>query len=87
MISKQEPSPYKGKTVTLVSGHSFTVEDWWININGKSWKISDGNQACMMYATRVAQQNLPMDDDVLYGRIDDDMKGLIHLSEIAPPKE
>ena len=84
-----ERSHVAGKTLKIkddvpkIGGLSFEVEDWWKNINGKSWMVSDGNPVCLTYAMRINQQNLPMDDDVLYGRINDSIKGLMHLSELV----
>jgi hypothetical protein len=89
MTNKREPSPLKGKTVKIkddvpkIGGLTYEVEDWWQNLSGKSWKVSEGNPACMMYAMRIGSQGIPLDDDVLYGRIDDSSKGLLHLSELV----
>lgn len=54
-------------------GLVFEVEDYWINISGKSWMDSNGNPACMEYAFRTACQELKVptfSDNVVYGKID-----------------
>ena len=54
-------------------GLIFEVEDYWINISGKSWMVSNGNPACMEYAFRTACQELEVptfSDNVIYGKID-----------------
>ena len=78
-------SKYAGKTVEIIKGEFkgqlFEVEDWWENIARKSWMFCDGNPACIKYAIRSAREELPLDNDVLYGKIG--MLGhLIHISEI-----
>lgn len=89
MVTIREQSPHKGKTLKIksgvpnIGGLDFEVEDWWENVSGKSWQVHEGNPASLMYAMRVAQQNLPLDNDVLYGRIDDTSKGLMHLCELV----
>ncbi len=78
-----------GKTVTLnckpdpdqLNGKKYIVEDLWINVAGKSWMFCDGNPACLKYAIRSAMSELPMDDDVLYGKVSG-LGHLIHISEI-----
>lgn len=80
----QEPSPLAGQTVKIeVMGSAFdyVVEDWWDRINGKSWKISDGNPAALKYAMRIAGTELPLDDQVLYGKVNG-MGELVHIGEI-----
>lgn len=85
-------SPLAGQTVrikpsvgsgfrTKLADRPFEVEDWWENVAGKSWKICDGNPACIIYAIRSGKEGLPMDDDVLYGIIDG-LGFLIHVSEL-----
>jgi hypothetical protein len=76
---------YANKTVKIVSGsykgNDYKVEGYWKDIAGKSWMHSNGNPACLDYAIRGAKDNLPNDDDVLYGKIGCSGK-LIHVSEI-----
>lgn len=79
-----------GKAVTLkcapdpdgLDGKEFLVEDYWINVAGKSWMLCDGNPACLKYAMRSAFAGLPTDNNVLYGKVG--MLGhLVHESEIV----
>lgn len=65
----------------VVPGAEYRIEDLWKNVGGKSWMVSDGNPACLDYAFRAAANNLPIDDDVLYGKIGNHGH-LVHVSEI-----
>ncbi|MGL5712228.1 MAG: hypothetical protein ACRCX2_04360 [Paraclostridium sp.] len=77
----------KGKTVTIKNGtykgQEYVVEDYWhlIQEEGKSWYNCNGNPACIKYGIRSAKEHLPIDDEVLYGKIGWSGE-LIHLSEI-----
>jgi len=81
--------PLAGKTVTLkckddpdqLNGKQFTIEDWWINVSGKSWMHCTGNPACLKYAMRSGFSNLPTDDKVIYGKVGA-FGHLVHESEI-----
>lgn len=80
-------SDLAGKTVKIrkgkLSGLDYKVEDWWENVYGKSWMVSDGNPAAMKYAMRTGLQafGIPNNDDVLYGKIG--LYGeLVHTSEL-----
>jgi len=64
----------------------FIVEDWWDKVANKSWMFSRGNPACLNYAMRAALKGLPLDDKVLYGKING-LGYLIHISEIQNNKE
>ncbi len=80
-------SELAGKTVTIISGMykdaEYLVEDWVENVMGQSWMNCNGNPACLKYAMRAgAKDNLPLDDDVLYGKIGC-FRELIHISEIC----
>jgi len=84
-------SPLAGKIVKIISGAfkgcDFQVEDWWENVSGKSWMFCQGNPACLEYAIRAGlKDDLPTDDEVLYGKIGG-LGKLIHISEIKLPKE
>ena len=74
------------KKVMIISGtykgKEYWVEDWWENVSGGSWMSANGNPACIKYAIRVGlKDNLPTDDNVLYGKIGSFGK-LIHISEV-----
>ena len=92
MTEKRDRHPLCGQTVILKSddsnynGKKYWVEDWWVNISGKSWGDCDGNIACLQYAMRPG----PDDDEVVYGKIGN-MGHLVHISELGdvtddPPK-
>ncbi len=81
-----DPSPMAGKIVKIKSGEFkdelYRVEDWWDRVSGMSWMVADGNPACLNYAIRGATDKLPIDNEVLYGKIE--LLGhLIHESEIG----
>lgn len=89
----REKSPIAGKTVRIkptvrsysrfkLADQPFEVEDWWENVAGKSWVHCAGNPACLIYAVRSGKGGIPMDDDVLYGKIDG-LGYLIHISELV----
>lgn len=59
----------------------FDVEGWWDGLTGKSWMDSDGNPAALIYAARVGALRLPMDDQVLYGKIHG-VGVLVHETEL-----
>ena len=65
----------------------FIAEDYWINIPPyKSWKVSDGNPTALNYALRIALAGIPLDDRVVYGKIDG-LGFLVHESELILPEE
>ena len=72
-----------------IGGCEFIAEDYWINIDPcRSWMISDGNPACLIYAMRIACGKIfiPLDDNVVYGKING-MGYLVHVNELELPKE
>jgi hypothetical protein len=87
----REKHPLAGKTVRLkgepspfnLDGQEYTVEDWWINVAGRSWMVCDGNPACLMYAMRSGAAHLPTDNEVVYGHTSDGLGNLVHQSEIV----
>lgn len=81
MIHKT-PHPKAGQTVKLKNGSDFRLEDWWDRVSGQSWTISVGNRAALQYAERVGTEGLPMDDEVVYGKIGF-FGHLIHVSELS----
>jgi hypothetical protein len=85
--------PLTGKTVKLrckntdgsaqeLDGQDFEVEDWWINVAGRSWMFCDGNPACLIFAMRSAAAGLPTDNEVIYGKVGA-YGHLVHESEIV----
>lgn len=94
---KRDKHPLAGKTVRLncksspgvrsdltneLDGKKYTIEDWWINVSGKSWMHSDGNIACLKYAMRSAEAGLPTDNEVVYGHVGP-YGHLVHVSELG----
>lgn len=63
--------------------HDLVVEDWWDKLTGKSWGMSDGNPAALVYGMRIgfAKAFDMVDDEVVYGKIGP-FGHLIHESEI-----
>lgn len=80
MIHKEQ-HPQAGKIV-IVFEQAFNVEDWWDRIMGVSWKQCGGNPACLQYAIRKADNNVPDDDEVVYGKVCG-MGMLVHVSELS----
>ncbi len=86
-------SEFAGKTVVLkdgvadpvqgmvVGGARYEVEGYWTDVTGVSWMFANGNPAALHYAIRSAANNLPTDDEVLYGKIGG-LGHLVHVSEI-----
>ena len=84
-----EDHPLAGKTVIIksgsMSGAEYRIEGWWDKLTGGSWGNAQGNPAALKYAFRGATDNLPMDDEVLYGKVG--LLGhLVHASEIGEVK-
>lgn len=65
----------------VVGGAEYCIENLWEKVSGKSWMISYGNPAAMQYGMRSGLNNLPVDDNVLYGKIGP-FGHLVHVSEI-----
>lgn len=62
-------------------GSEFRVEDWWDRVSGKPWGDCEGNPACMVYGIRAGFNGLPLDNEVLYGKVGA-FGHLVHISEI-----
>lgn len=65
----------------VIGGAEYRIEDWWDRVGGGSWGNAQGNPACLQYAMRAAANSLPLDDEVLYGKIGSSGH-LVHVSEI-----
>lgn len=85
MIHKTEYEQ-AGKTVTIktgkFAGQQYRIEDFWDRLGQGSWMDCVGNPACLQYAMRSALERLPMDDEVLYGKIGP-FGHLVHVSELG----
>jgi len=65
-----------------LAGKIIEVEDYWENVSGKSWMLSDGNIAAMNYGFRTGTQGgVPINDEVVYGKVDG-LGYLLHVSEL-----
>lgn len=65
------------------AGVEFTVEDYWDRLSGESWMVAEGNPAATHYAVRSGYAGLPIDDEVVYGKVGN--RGLlVHVSELGP---
>lgn len=78
-LAKDVKDPFAG---VQPAGSDYRVEDYWINVTGKSWMFSDGNPAAMNYGIRSGMAGLPIDDKVLYGKIGH-LGFLVHESELV----
>ena len=78
---KRPRSIYAGKTVKTSSGETIRIEDYWENVNGRSWKIVKGNHSVGIYKKRIKKNMLPEDNEVLYGKIGS-IGLIIHVTEI-----
>lgn len=65
----------------VVAGAEYRVEDYWDRVAGGSWSMAEGNPAALHYALRSAVNDLPLDDEVLYGKIGS-LGHLVHVSEL-----
>lgn len=68
--------------VEEIAGQAFRVEDWWDRVSGGSWQLATGNPAAIKYALRSALCRLPLDDEVLYGKVGS-YGHLVHVSELG----
>lgn len=68
------------ETIEL-SGEEFVVDDWWDRVNGASWQDSTDKLSFTYNARQARAGYLPMDDEVLLGRIGN-KEVLVHLAEI-----
>lgn len=90
-----QPHPFARKMVRIKSGalagNDFYLEDWWDRLMAEehrgegagepvSWQ-HDSRIACTQYARRVIAENLPMDEEVVYGKIGA-LGYLIHVSQL-----
>lgn len=84
-VVKTKPNVGKDPFCGMELGNrEFHVEDWWENVSGMSWMLSNGNIAAMSYAFRIGGRTgeVPLDDEVLYGKIEG-LGFLLHVSELC----
>lgn len=58
------------------------LEDWWDRVSGESWMAALGNPATLQYRLRAIMTGLPVDDEVVYVKINS-MGHLLHVSELV----
>lgn len=49
---------------------------------GQSWMFMTGNPAAIIYGMRVGVAGLPLDNEVVYGKVDG-LGHMVHVSEIV----
>jgi hypothetical protein len=91
-VNHKERHPLAGKSVrlSLKGSHPhitdpepvLRLEDWWDRVGGGSWMDATGNPACLVYAMRGGVSGLPIDNDVVYGKVGP-FGHLIHVSELG----
>lgn len=69
-------------------GSIIRIEGYWNEVHGKSWKegIGEGNPAAIIYSLRMIDNNLPYDENVLYGHTEDGLGHLVHECELEEIK-
>ena len=73
----------KAEHQLLREGAEYTIEDYWKTVNdGTSWMLAEGNIACVQYAIRAAKARIPIDDEVVYGKIGG-LGYLVHVTELG----
>lgn len=72
--------------VTGVGTGTYTVEDWWDRASGGSWMYAESKPAALKYAVRGGISGLPLDDEVVYGKLDG-LGHLLHVSELPVATE
>jgi hypothetical protein len=92
-VTHADQHPLAGQTVTVntllpVHGRSdnsfeYRIEDRQDRVFGQSWMYAEGNPAALLYAMRSGFSNLPLDNEVLYGKDPSGMGHIVHVSEIA----
>lgn len=80
-MAHQDEFIWAGQTVTLRSGAEFRAEDWADRVFGRSWMMMNGNPCALKYAVRAGCENLPIDNEVVYGKVGA-FAELVHVSEI-----
>jgi hypothetical protein len=91
-ITNKDQHPLAGQQVKLklkkpLSGvHDMEpvayLEDWWDRIANMSWKDANGNPAAMLYGMRAGMAQLPLDDYVVYVKING-LGHIVHTVEIV----
>lgn len=89
------PHPWAGETVRInqkdhcddreqiVPDAELVIEDWWDRVFGTDWQMTP-HPLALRHMLRANRASLPLDDEVVYGKIDG-MGVLVHVSEFASP--
>ena len=70
-----------GEVPGELAGRHFRIEGWWDHLSGASWRDADGNAAALQYAVRAMIKGLPVNDDVVYGKVGP-LGYLLHVTEV-----
>lgn len=64
-------------------GSIIEIEGYWSEVHGEEWpkSVENGNPAAIIYMLRTIDNNLPIDNKVLYGKIGS-FGHLVHVSEL-----
>lgn len=86
-ISMRDKHPLAGQTLRVACSSCdaekvFTVDDWFENAMGISWKDCPNNPACLNYALRANHFGIPLDEDVVYGKLPAGEIHLVHNLEL-----
>lgn len=89
----EQAHPLAGQTVNVqiddpvvpAGEQDYEIEDWWDRMYGKSWMFSNGNPSAMKYAVRSGFVGIPLDDEVVYGKING-LGHVVHVSELKQEK-
>lgn len=82
-----EPFEGAGQTYALKAhglGDEIRVEDYWDRIAGVSWMDAVGNPAAIQFGMRSGFAGLPIDNEVVYGKVGPLGLGhIVHVSELG----
>lgn len=90
-----EQHPRAGETVIVsimlpgdmeAREYTYVIEDWWDRVTNGSWMYAEGNPAALLYAKRSADALLPLDDEVVYGKING-LGYIVHTMELQSVTE
>lgn len=92
LLEKKGRHPLAGRTVKLkedignflqgsAGGAEFVVEDWADIVLGHSVWETHGNPAALEYAVRISGNDVPVDDNAVYGKVGG-FGHIVHDSEI-----
>lgn len=83
MTKKQQNNQVAIVTKGSYKGESIRIEGTDTEVLGKPWTHLDGNPATLKYAMRSAQEQLPFNGTVYYGKHDNGLGDFFHKSELS----